>query len=83
MDGEVKESFIMWPGKNKQWNLYYVDTFGTFPSVHLTEGVRLLGSVKIAQCFSTINIQWLLSTVIKFHVVKEAKESLLYFVQDF
>ena len=30
-----------------------------------------------------INIQWLLCTVIKFHVVKEAKEAVLYFVQDF
>ena len=51
MDGEVKESFIMWPGKNKQWNLYYVDTFGTFPSVHLTEGVRLLGVCKNCAMF--------------------------------
>ena len=30
-----------------------------------------------------INIQQLLCTVIKFHVVKEGKEALLYFVQDF
>ena len=30
-----------------------------------------------------INIQQLLCTVIKFHVVKEAKEAVLYFVQDF
>ena len=30
-----------------------------------------------------INFQWLLCTVIKFHVVKEAKEAALYFVQDF
>ena len=30
-----------------------------------------------------INIQRLLCTVIKFHVVKEAKEAVLYFVQDF
>ena len=28
-------------------------------------------------------IQQLLCTVIKFHVVKEAKEAVLYFVQDF
>ena len=28
-------------------------------------------------------IQRLLCTVIKFHVVKEAKEAVLYFVQDF
>ena len=38
---------------------------------------------KIAQCLLTINIQRLLCTVIKFHVVKEAKEAVLYFVQDF
>ena len=34
----------------------------------------------------TINIQRLLSTVIKFHVVdeaKKAKEAVMYFVQDF
>ena len=33
----------------------------------------------------TINFQWLLCTMIKFHVVnyKEAKEAVLYFVQDF
>ena len=37
----------------------------------------------MAQCLLTINIQWLLCTVIKFHVVKEAKEAVLYFVQDF
>ena len=36
--------------------------------------------MKIAQCLLTINIQRLLCTVIKFHVVKEA---VLYFVQDF
>ena len=29
-----------------------------------------------------INFQWLLFTVIKFHVVKEGKEAVLYFVQD-
>ena len=31
----------------------------------------------------TINIQRLLCTVIKFYVVKEANEAVLYFVQDF
>ena len=31
----------------------------------------------------TINIQQLLCTVIKLHVVKEGKEDVLYFVQDF
>ena len=30
-----------------------------------------------------INIRRLLCTVIKFHVVKEAKEAVLYFVKDF
>ena len=30
-----------------------------------------------------INSQRLLCTMIKFHVVKEAKEAVLYFVQDF
>ena len=59
-----------------QWNLYQADTFGTFPSVRLME-------VKIAQCLFMISIQRLLCTVIKFHVVKEAKEAVLYFVQDF
>ena len=39
--------------------------------------------VKIVQCLLTINIQWLPCTVIKFHVVKEAKKDALYFVQDF
>ena len=33
--------------------------------------------------FLTIKIQRLLCIVIKFYVVKEAKEALLYFVQDF
>ena len=37
----------------------------------------------VAQCLLTINTQWLLCTVIKFHFVKEAKEAVLYFVQDF
>ena len=31
----------------------------------------------------TIKFQRLLFTVIKFHVVKEAKEAVLYIVQDF
>ena len=35
-----------------------------------------------AQCLLTINIQRLVCTVIKFLVVKEAKEAVLYFVQD-
>ena len=42
--------------------------------------------VKIAQCLLMINNQWLLYTVIKFHVVeetKEAQEAVLYFTQDF
>ena len=43
--------------------------FGTFPSV------RLIEVVKIAQCLLTINIQRLLCTVIKLHVVKEAIQS--------
>ena len=30
-----------------------------------------------------INIQRLLCTVVKFHVVKEAKEAVLHFGQDF
>ena len=60
-----------------------MDTFRTFPSVHLVEGVHLMEVVKIAQCLLTINFQWLLRTAIKFHVVKEAKKAVLYFVQDF
>ena len=39
--------------------------------------------LKISQCLLTINIQRLLCTVIKFLVVKEAKEAVLYFLQDF
>ena len=46
------------------------------------EGVRLIEVYKNAQCLLTINFQRLLYTVIKFHV-KEAKEAVLYFVQDF
>ena len=41
------------------------------------------GFVKIAQCLLTINFHLLLCTVMKFHVVKEAKEAVQYFVQDF
>ena len=59
-----------------------MDTFGTYPSVRLVEGVRLKEVLKIAQCLLMINIQRLLCTVIKFHVVKEAKEAVLYFLQD-
>ena len=29
------------------------------------------------------DVQWFLCTVIKFRVVEEAKEAVLYFVQDF
>ena len=54
-----------------------MDTFGTYPSV------RLIVVLKIGQCLLMINIQRLLCTVIKFHVVKEAKEAVLYFLQDF
>ena len=39
--------------------------------------------VIFAQCLLTINIPRLLCSVIKFLVVKEAKEAVLYFVQDF
>ena len=50
-------------------------TFGTFPSVRLIDGVRLIEVLKIAQCLLTINIQRLLSTVKKLQVVKEAIQS--------
>ena len=60
-----------------------MDTFGTYPSVCLIEGVCLIVVLKIAQCLLMINIQRLLCTVIKFHVVKEAKQAVLYFLQDF
>ena len=49
------------------------------PKCPLNRGCLL---VKIAQCLLTINFQRLLCTVINFHVVKEAKEAVLYFVQD-
>ena len=45
------------------------------PSVLLIESVRLIRVVKIAQCLLRINIQRLLCTVIKLHVVKEAIQS--------
>ena len=32
---------------------------------------------------SSLGYLWLICTVIKFHVVEEAKEAVLYFVQDF
>ena len=54
-------------------------------SALITEGVHLMEAVKIAQCLLTINIQRLVlcrGTVIKFHS-KEAKEAVLYFLQDF
>ena len=60
-----------------------MDTFGTYPSVCLIKGVCLIVVLKIAQCLLMINIQRLLCPVIKFHVVKEAKEAVLYFSQDF
>ena len=41
----------------------------------LIEGVRLIEVVKIAQCLLTINIQWLLCTMTKLHIVKEAIQS--------
>ena len=47
----------------------------TFPRVHLMEGVRLIKVVKIAQCLLTNNIQRLLCTVIKLHVLKEGIQS--------
>ena len=52
------------------------DTFGIFPSVHLKEGVRLIEVCKNCPMF----VQRLFCTVIKFHVVEEAKEAVLYFV---
>ena len=50
---------------------------------HTIEGVRLIEVFKNFQCLLTLNIQRLLCTLIKFHAVKEAKEAVLYFVQDF
>ena len=37
----------------------------------------------MAQCLLTINIQRFLCNAIKSHVVKEPKEAVLYFLQDF
>ena len=37
----------------------------------------------MAQCLLTINFQQLLCTVMKIHVTREAKEAVLFFVQDF
>ena len=45
------------------------------PSVLLIESVRLIRVVKIAQCLLRINIQRLLCTVRKLHVVKETIQS--------
>ena len=52
-----------------------MDSFGTFPSVCLIEGVHLIRVVKIAQCLLTINIQRLLGTVIKLHFAKKVIQS--------
>ena len=62
-----------------------IDTFGTFASVSLIEDVRLMEVVKIAHCLLTINIQWLICTEIKIHVVKEAIQcsSSLPFITNF
>ena len=62
---------------------YLADTFGTYPSVRLTEGERLIEVCKMAQCLLTINFQRLLCNMIKIHVIRKAKEALLFFVQDF
>ena len=50
-----------------QWNLHWADTFGTFPSVLLIEGVRLTGFVKIAQCltFNGYSVMWLSSMLLR------------------
>ena len=45
------------------------------PKCLLNRGVRLIRVVKIVQCLLMINIQRLLCTVIKLHVVKEAIQS--------
>ena len=52
--------------------------FGTFPSVRLIEVCK-----NCAMFVNDLNFQRLLCTVIKIHVVKEAKEAVLYFEQDF
>ena len=55
------------------------------PKCVLSRGCPLKRGFKnnTVQCLFTINIQRLLCSVIKFHVVKEAKEAVLYFLQDF
>ena len=37
----------------------------------------------MAQCLLKINFQQLFCNMIKFHVVRKAKEAILFFVQDF
>ena len=37
----------------------------------------------MAQCLLTINFQQLLCTAMKIHVTREAKDAVLFFVQDF
>ena len=64
---------------------FYQTSYDTLPLVRYSETsikrtrsgpkVRLIEVVKIAQCLLTINIQRLLCTVIKLHVVKEAIQS--------
>ena len=54
------------------------------PKCRLNRGCPLnRGLLTIVQCLLMMNLQRLLCTVLKFHVVKEAKEAVLYFVQDF
>ena len=54
------------------------------PKCWLNRGCPLKrGFLTFVQCLLTMNLQRLLCTVLKFHVVKEAKEAVLYFVQDF
>ena len=56
-----------------QWNLYLRDLS---KMVRLIKGVScLMEVVKIAQCLLTINIQRLICTLMKLHVVKEAIQS--------
>ena len=37
----------------------------------------------MAQCLLTINFQQLLCTAMKIHVTREAKDAVLFFVEDF
>ena len=65
-------------------NCNYSETFikrtpSTYPSVRLIEGGRLIEVVKVAQCLLTP----ILCIVMKSHIVKEANEAVLYFLQDF